>query len=146
MYKYINYFRVQENDIAFPPAQYFRSFSFLPIFHIFFFSPIFPIFLPFPLPPFFTDRSFAPRKAQSSLAQEILIFRGAEGARPLCEPWWITAGRYSFRFRIRERVVRRRYNPRFVVETFIIRANDSSNACFRRHEWSKIANFNLPHG
>ena len=50
-------------------------------------SPIFSIFLPFPSPPFFTDRSFAPRKAQRSLAQEILIFRGAEGARPLCEPW-----------------------------------------------------------
>ena len=97
MYEYINYFR--ENRYCISSSQIFLSFYFSHFFFLFF-APIFSIFLSFPSPPFFTDRSFAPRKAQRSLAQEILIFRGAEGARPLCEPWWITVPV----FRMRERV------------------------------------------
>lgn len=57
-------------------SQYFRSSYFS---HFFPLPLFFPHFSPFPplLPPFFTDRSFAPREGQRSLAQEILIFRDA---------------------------------------------------------------------
>lgn len=104
MYEYINYFC--ENRYCISSSQIFLSFYFSHFFFLFF-APIFSIFLSFPSPPFFTDRSFAPRKAQRSLAQEILIFRGAEGARPLCEPWWITVPVFRMRERVSSQVHRR---------------------------------------
>ena len=135
MYEYINYFC--ENRYCVSSSQIFLSFYFSHFFFFLFFAPIFSIFLPFPSPPFFTDRSFAPRKAQRSLAQEILIFRGAEGARPLCEPWWITVPV----FRMRERVSSRA--PQILVSSS--RRFDSSNS-FASKIASKIVNFHFPRG
>lgn len=139
MYEYINYFC--ENRYCVSSSQIFLSFYFSHFFFFLFFAPIFSIFLPFPSPPFFTDRSFAPRKAQRSLAQEILIFRGAEGARPLCEPWWITVPV----FRMRECVSSR--TPQ--IRSSFRRRGDSqfnSSNSFASKIASKIVNFHFPEG
>lgn len=127
MYEYINYFCAQKTDTAFPPAQYFRSFSFLPIF---------PIFLPPPFPPSIFHGSFLCAEESPALVSTGNINFPRRGRSP--SALW-TAGRYSFRtvFECENafQVVRHRYsppaNPRFVVETFTIRPNDSSKfACF----------------
>lgn len=149
MYKYINYFRVQEN-------RYCVSSS--PIFPFLFLSSYFSHFFLFS---YFSHFSFFPPSSifhGSFLCAEespVLVSTGninfPRRGRSPSALWTLVNNSRQIQFPFSD--TRTRFKScaadtilRFVVETFIIRPNDSSNACFRRHEWSKIANFNLPHG